>query len=99
VTVRENGTEKKLSKSAALAKSLVSRALAGDMRAVGHLMRLLPAQFQAPQDIDLSADNAALDQEEAAILERFVARRFVQTQGTGADRAIQQLNSEGQEND
>jgi hypothetical protein len=99
VTVRENGTEKKLSKSAALAKSLVSRALAGDMRAVGHLMRLLPAQFQAPQYIDPSVDKTALGQEEAEILERFVARRFAQMQGPGVDHAIQQLKSEGQENE
>jgi hypothetical protein len=99
VTVRENGTEKKMSKSAALAKSLVSRALAGDMRAVGHLVRLLPAQFQAPQEIDPSADKTALGREEAEILERFVARRFAQMQGTGVDCATQQPKSEGQENE
>ena len=75
VSVRENGVELKMTKSAALAKSLVSRALAGDMRAVGHLMKLLPGQFQAPESVHIGGD-ATLDAAEAAALERFVARRL-----------------------
>jgi hypothetical protein len=73
VTVRENGVEQTMPKAAALAKSLVARALAGDMRAVGHLVRLLPAQFQAPPE---DTPDAALDAADAAALERFVARRL-----------------------
>ena len=72
VTVRENGKEQKMSKAAALAKSLVSRALGGDMRSVAHLIRLLPTQFRAPQD----ADDITFDATDAAVLERFVARRL-----------------------
>ena len=72
VTVRENGLEHKMSKAAALAKSLVARALAGDMRAVSHLIRLLPAQFQAPADIV----DESFSGTDAAVLERFIERRL-----------------------
>ena len=72
VTIRENGTEQKTSKAAALAKSLIARALSGDMRAIGHLIRLLPAQFQAPAE----AVDAQISASDAAALEHFVARRL-----------------------
>ena len=72
VTVRENGLELKMTKAAALAKSLVARAMGGDMRAIGHLIRLLPAQFQAPADV---ADKK-ISEIDAAALERFVERRL-----------------------
>jgi hypothetical protein len=72
VTIRENGTELKTSKAAALAKSLVARALSGDMRAIGHLIRLLPAQFKAPTDT-VDAEMSAL---EATALARYVERRL-----------------------
>lgn len=89
VTVRENGTEKKLTKAAALAKSLVSRALAGDMRAFAHLVRLLPAQFQVQEEVSSSA-GPPLDAGEAAALERFVARRLAATQGQTTAQAADQ---------
>ena len=76
VTVRENGAEHKMSKAKALAKSLVARALAGDMRSVAHLIRLLPVQFQAPPN----SGDASLDAADAAALERFVERRLAVTQ-------------------
>lgn len=75
VTVRENGVEQKMSKATALAKSLVARALAGDMRAIGHLIRLLPTQFQAPP----KAPDTALEAAEAAALEHFITRRLANT--------------------
>ena len=72
IKVRENGVEQQTTKSAALAKSLVARALGGDMRAIGYLIQLLPAQFQAPAE----AVDANLSATDAAALERFVERRF-----------------------
>lgn len=85
VMVRENGTERRLTKAAALAKSLVSRALAGDMRAFSHLVRLLPAQFQAPEEV--SADSSLpLHADEAAALERFVARRLAASAAQTGDK-------------
>lgn len=72
ITIRENGTEQKTSKAAALAKSLVARALGGDMRAVAHLIRLLPLQFQAPSEA-VDAEVSAFD---AAVLQRFVERQL-----------------------
>jgi hypothetical protein len=72
VTVRENGVEQKTSKAAALAKSLVARALSGDMRAIGYLIRLLRAQFQAPTE----AIDTHITEADAAALERFIGRRL-----------------------
>ena len=72
IKVRENGVEQQTTKSAALAKSLVARALGGDMRAIGYLIQLLPAQFQAPAE----AVDATISAADAAALERFVERRF-----------------------
>ena len=72
VVVRENGKEQKMTKAAALAKSLVSRALGGDMRSVAHLIRLLPAQFQASNE----ATATTFSETDAQVLERFIARRL-----------------------
>ena len=71
ITIRENGTEQKATKAAALAKSLVARALGGDMRAVAHLIRLLPLQFQPPSeavDTEVSAFDAAVLQRCAQLI-------------------------------
>jgi hypothetical protein len=75
VTVRENGRERVLTKRAALAKAVVSRALAGDPRAFQFLMNTLPDQFRAPE-IPQSAEAQTVSAAEAEILERFVARRL-----------------------
>lgn len=96
VTVRENGVEQKLSKAAALAKSLVARALAGDMRAIGHLIGLLPAQFRAPPDQG-DAPFAATD---AAALERFVERRLASiNEVTNPKPELETPNSKKDSND
>jgi hypothetical protein len=75
VTVRENGQERVLTKRAALAKSIVSRALAGDVRLIQVLMNSLPDQFRAPEDPQ-STEAQPVSALEAEILERFVARRL-----------------------
>lgn len=75
VTVRENGRERVLTKGAALAKAVVSRALAGDARAFQFLMNALPDQFRAPETLQ-SAEAQTVSTAEAEILERFVARRL-----------------------
>ena len=72
ITIRENGTEQKATKAAALAKSLVARALGGDMRAVAHLIRLLPLQFQPPSEA-VDTEVSAFD---AAVLQRFFERQL-----------------------
>ena len=72
ITIRENGTEQKATKAAALAKSLVARALGGDMRAVAHLIRLLPLQFQPPSEA-VDTEVSAFD---VAVLQRFVERQL-----------------------
>lgn len=90
VTVRENGVEQKMSKAAALAKSLVARALAGDMRAIAHLIRLLPAQFQAPPD----TESGSLEADDAAVLKRFLERRLAASRtATNSNSVSQDLNS------
>lgn len=96
VTVRENGVEQKLSKAAALAKSLVARALARDMRAVSHLIRLLPAQFQAPPE----AVNPEFSATDAATLERFFQRRLAAvTDVANSNSKPETLNPKKENND
>jgi hypothetical protein len=72
VTIRENGVEQKTTKAAALAKSLVARALSGDMRAIGHLIRLLPVHFQPPEEV---ADQETSPSDMQA-LQRFIERKL-----------------------
>ena len=78
ISVRENGRELKMTKATALAKSLVSRALNGDIRAFALLRTIHPERFGLITDpIEISA----LQQEEAEILERLIARRLAQSAG------------------
>lgn len=80
VTVRENGQDQKLPKSAAMAKALVARALKGDAKAFGHIMALLPDQFRIPEEARAAAEVSEM---ERAVLERFITRKIIE-RGTRA---------------
>lgn len=96
VTVRENGVDQKLSKAAALAKSLIARALAGDMRAIAHLIRLLPAQFHAPPKLG----EQSVEANDAVVLERFIQRRLTQINDFASSNSeIETPNLEKDKND
>ena len=73
IAVREGGREVQISKGAALAKSLVARALKGEMRAVAVLLSILPDKFTVLPD---AVRESALEDQEVAILERLIARRL-----------------------
>jgi hypothetical protein len=75
VTVRENGRDQKLSKSAAMAKALVARALKGDAKAFGHIMALLPDQFRLPEEAKPTAEITEI---ERTVLERFITRKVIE---------------------
>ncbi|MFK0689890.1 DUF5681 domain-containing protein [Mesorhizobium sp. IMUNJ 23033] len=83
VTVRENGIERKITKAAALAKSVLGRALAGDNRAFGELVKLLPHEFKVPTDSP-PHDDEPISASDVEILEKFVARRLQQKQATAS---------------
>ena len=97
ITVREDGREIKLSKAEALAKSLVARALKGEMRAVGMLLSILPEKFAVVPDAN---QESALEQQEVAILERLIARRLASNAAvepsapTSQDNPTETLNQE-----
>lgn len=81
VTIRENGKAQTVTKAAALAKQVVARAMAGDVRAFQQLVKLLPKDFALPPD-SASAAKQPIDAKDAEILERFFARRLQQSQTT-----------------
>ncbi|RUZ79400.1 hypothetical protein EN943_07445 [Mesorhizobium sp. M7A.F.Ca.US.006.01.1.1] len=75
ITVRENGKEQILTKRDAIAKTIVSRAMDKDVRMIQLLISLVPDQFRIPDNAKLGP-SPDVSSEEAAILERFVARRL-----------------------
>ncbi|RWI92136.1 DUF5681 domain-containing protein [Mesorhizobium sp.] len=75
VTIRENGVERRITAASALAKSLVGRALKGDNRAFGELMKLLPQEFKSPIN-DPTQTEEPLSERDREIVENFVARRL-----------------------
>ncbi|RWD31632.1 MAG: hypothetical protein EOS22_04210 [Mesorhizobium sp.] len=81
VVVRENGRELKLTKRAVIVKTLVAKAMKGDVRALKEIKELLPQQFQHDSDVKPSE---AVSAEEAELLERFVERRLFGRSNTNA---------------
>lgn len=74
IAVREGDRQLKISKQRAMLKAMVAKALKGDTRAAGLVLQLVAKAIGKEEDRpDLS--NARLSEDEAAILERFVARR------------------------
>ncbi|RUW55175.1 hypothetical protein EOA32_02510, partial [Mesorhizobium sp. M1A.F.Ca.ET.072.01.1.1] len=73
IVIRENGRELKLTKRAVIVKTLVAKAMKGDVRALKEIKELLPQQFQHDGD---AKPNEAVSAEEAELLERFVERRL-----------------------
>jgi hypothetical protein len=70
ITVREDGRSRKVSKQRALIKSLMAKALQGDVRATAALLALYARVIpEAPEDQDES-----IDAEELQILRRFAPR-------------------------
>ncbi|CAH2396488.1 DUF5681 domain-containing protein [Mesorhizobium escarrei] len=96
VTVRENGRDWKLPKSAALAKALVARALKGDAKAFGHIMALLPDHFRVPEG---AMAEAGISDIERAVLERFINRKIYERGGQPAPLSIQENGEKDKDND
>jgi hypothetical protein len=70
ITVREDGRPRKVSKQRALIKSLMAKALQGDVRATAALLALYARVLtEAPED-----QNEPIDAEELQILRRFAPR-------------------------
>ncbi|RUV98956.1 MULTISPECIES: DUF5681 domain-containing protein [unclassified Mesorhizobium] len=83
VTIRENGVERRITKAAALAKSVVGRALKGDNRAFGELVKLLPQEFKSPINNQTQTEEPLSDRDRE-IVENFVARRLQSQQAQSA---------------
>jgi hypothetical protein len=70
ITVREDGRSRKVSKQRALIKSLMAKALQGEVRAMTSLLALYARVItEAPND-----DNQPIDADELQVLRRFAPR-------------------------
>jgi hypothetical protein len=70
ITVREDGRSRKVSKQRALIKSLMAKALQGDIRAMASLLALYARVVtESPHD-----DNQDVDTDELQVLRRFAPR-------------------------
>jgi len=69
ITVREDGRPRKVSKQRALIKSLMAKALQGDVRAMTSLLALYARVITEPPD-----DDQPLDTDELQVLRRFAPR-------------------------
>ena len=70
ITVREDGRPRKISKQRALIKSLMAKALQGDVRAMASLLALYARVITEPTN----DDNQPLDTDELQVLRRFAPR-------------------------
>jgi Family of unknown function (DUF5681) len=70
ITVREDGRPRKVSKQRALIKSLMAKALQGDVRATASLLALYARVITEP----LTDDNQVIDADELQVLRRFAPR-------------------------
>ena len=70
ITVREDGRPRKVSKQRALIKSLMAKALQGDVRAMASLLALYARVITEPTN----DDNQPLDTDELQVLRRFAPR-------------------------
>jgi hypothetical protein len=70
ITVREDGRSRRISKQRALIKSLMARALQGDVRATAAMLQLYARVITEPPE-DL---NESIEADELQILKRFAPR-------------------------
>ena len=70
ITVREDGRPRKVSKQRALIKSLMAKALQGDVRATASLLALYARVITEP----LPDDDQPIDRDELQVLKRFAPR-------------------------
>jgi hypothetical protein len=70
ITVREDGRPRKVSKQRALIKSLMAKALQGDVRATAALLTLYARVITEPPN----DDNQSVDTDELQVLRRFAPR-------------------------
>lgn len=74
VTVHEDGKQITVSKQRLAIKQLINQAVTGDLRAIIKLIEMSAGLLGT--DDELTAINADLSEEDAAILENYVARRM-----------------------
>lgn len=77
ITIREGERSFKVSKQRALLKSMVAKALKGDTRAAGLVLQLV-TKLALLEDVAQPSEQAPLSEDEAAILERFIAKRLAE---------------------
>ena len=74
IPIREGDRQLRVSKQRALLKALMSKALKGDTRAAGLVLRLI-ATIMPPDTAAANNTSTEVDENDLAILERFIARR------------------------
>jgi hypothetical protein len=75
IAIREGDRSLKVSKQRALLKAMMAKALKGDTRAAGIVLQLI-AKIAPPEEEIAGQEHQQLSESEAAILERFIARRL-----------------------
>jgi hypothetical protein len=88
IAIREGERSLKVSKQRALLKSMVAKALKGDTRAAGLVLQLV-AKIIPPDEGALAHEQEPLSEDEAAILERFIAKRMTDKKKAAATVAEQ----------
>jgi hypothetical protein len=74
IVIREGERSLELSKQRALLKSVVAKAFKGDIRAASLVFQLM-AKFVVLEEVASTRERDLLSDDEAAILERFIAKR------------------------
>jgi hypothetical protein len=74
IAIREGERCLNVSKQRALVKSVVAKAFKGDIRALGLVFQLV-AKFVVLEEVASTRERDLLSDDEAAILERFIAKR------------------------
>jgi hypothetical protein len=77
ITVREGGLTQRLTKQRALIKSLMAKALQGDVKATSAMLGLYARVLG-----DVDRDDGALDETDLMILKKFGAKILKSTKGT-----------------
>jgi hypothetical protein len=74
VTAKEGGRQVKVSKGQLVIKSLIAKAVAGDMKAAALVLELILKLDLPEQDEAAVSDSQALEPEDAAIVDAFAKR-------------------------
>ncbi len=83
ITIREGGRQRKISKQRAMIKSLMAKAVKGDVQAANKVLQLVERLIV--EEDPSAAQDAPLNADESKILDRFIAQRGAAPEEGGDD--------------